>query len=253
MSFSHKGASHEGKPVPSVTFRIRKDNDWASVTTEQIFKGRTVVVFSLPGAFTPTCSSTHLPRYNELADTFFANGVDEIVCVSVNDPFVMAEWGNEQEADKVTLIPDGNGTFTEGMGLLVDKSDLGFGKRSWRYSMLVRDGVVVKQFIEPDKAGDPFEVSDADTMLEFINPKAKKPDQVAILTKPGCQYCAKAKALLTELGIRYNEIPLGNTNRSQVVRAITGEGTVPQVFINGERIGGWDALEAWAGRGKKAA
>lgn len=246
-------ASHEGKPVPSVTFRIRKDNDWASLTTEQIFKGRTVVVFSLPGAFTPTCSSTHLPRYNELADTFFANGVDEIVCVSVNDPFVMAEWGADQEADKVTLIPDGNGTFTEGMGLLVDKSDLGFGKRSWRYAMLVKDGVVVKQFIEPDKAGDPFEVSDADTLLDFINPRAKKPDQVAILTRVGCQSCAKAKALLTDLGIRYNEIPLGHTNRSQVVRAITGEGTVPQVFINGERIGGWEDLEAWAGRGQKAA
>ena len=245
--------SHEGKPVPSVTFRIRKDHDWASVSTEQIFKGRTVVVFSLPGAFTPTCSSTHLPRYNELADTFFANGVDEIVCVSVNDPFVMAEWGADQEADKVTLIPDGNGAFTEGMGMLVDKSDLNFGKRSWRYSMLVKDGVVVKQFIEPDKAGDPFEVSDADTMLEYINPKAKKPDQVAILTREGCPFCAKAKALLTDLGIRYNEIELGNTNRSQVVRAITGEGTVPQVFINGQYIGGSEALEAWAGRRDKAA
>ena len=245
--------SHEGKQVPSVTFRIRKDNDWASVSTEQIFKGRTVVVFSLPGAFTPTCSSTHLPRYNELAETFFANGVDEIVCVSVNDPFVMAEWGAAQEADKVTLIPDGNGAFTEGMGLLVDKSDLGFGKRSWRYSMLVKDGVVVKQFIEPDKAGDPFEVSDADTMLDFINPKAKKPDPVAILTRDGCPFCAKAKALLTELGLRYNEIALPHTHRSQVVRAITGEGTVPQVFINGERIGGWEALEVWAGRSGKAA
>jgi len=245
--------SHEGKQVPSVTFRIRKDNDWASVSTEQIFKGRTVVVFSLPGAFTPTCSSTHLPRYNELAETFFANGVDEIVCVSVNDPFVMAEWGAAQEADKVTLIPDGNGAFTEGMGLLVDKSDLGFGKRSWRYSMLVKDGVVVKQFIEPDKAGDPFEVSDADTMLDFINPRAKKPDPVAILTRDGCPFCAKAKALLTELGLRYNEIALPHTRRSQVVRAITGEGTVPQVFINGERIGGWEALEVWAGRSGKAA
>lgn len=245
--------SHEGKPVPSVTFRIRKDHDWASVSSDEIFKGRTVVVFSLPGAFTPTCSSTHLPRFNELADTFFANGVDGIVCISVNDPFVMAEWGADQEAEKITLIPDGNGEFTEGMGLLVDKSDLGFGKRSWRYSMLVKDGVVVKQFIEPDKAGDPFEVSDADTMLDFINPKAKKPDQVALLTREGCQFCAKAKALLKDLGIAYNEIPLSNTHRSQLVRAITGEGTVPQVFINGHRIGGWEALEAWAGRSAKAA
>lgn len=245
--------SHEGQPVPSVNFRIRKDHDWASVSTEQIFKGRTVVVFSLPGAFTPTCSSTHLPRYNELADTFFANGVDEIVCVSVNDPFVMAEWGADQEADKVTLIPDGNGAFTEGMGMLVDKSDLNFGKRSWRYSMLVKDGVVAKQFIEPDKAGDPFEVSDADTMLEYINPKAKKPDQVAILTKRGCPFCAQAKATLKDLGVRYNEIELDNTNRSQVVRAMTGEGTVPQVFINGQHIGGSEALEIWAGRRDKAA
>lgn len=245
--------SHEGKQVPNVTFRVRKDNDWATVTTEQIFKGRTVVVFSLPGAFTPTCSSTHLPRYNELADTFFANGVDEIVCISVNDPFVMAEWGVDQEADKVTLIPDGNAAFTEGMGMLVDKSDLNFGKRSWRYSMLVRDGVVVKQFIEPEKAGDPFEVSDADTMLDFIQPKARRPDQVALLTKRGCPFCARAKALLTGLGIRYHEIELGNSRRSQVVRALTGEGTVPQVFLNGEHIGGWDALEAWAGRGRKAA
>ena len=245
--------SHEGKPVPRVNFRIRKDHDWASVSSEQLFKGRTVVVFSLPGAFTPTCSSTHLPRFNELADTFFANGVDEIVCMSVNDPFVMAEWGAEQEADKVTLIPDGNGEFTEGMGMLVDKSELGFGKRSWRYSMLVKDGVVVKQFIEPQKPGDPFEVSDADTLLAYINPKAKKPDQVAILTREGCQYCAKAKALLTELGMHYNEIALPNARRSQVLRAITGAATVPQVFINGERIGGWDALEAWAGRSSKAA
>ncbi len=245
--------SHEGQQVPSVSFRIRKDHDWAEVTTEQIFKGRTVVVFSLPGAFTPTCSSTHLPRYNELADTFFANGVDEIVCVSVNDAFVMDEWGADQEAEKITLIPDGNGSFTEGMGMLVDKSDLGFGKRSWRYSMLVKDGVVVKQFIEPQKPGDPFEVSDADTMLEYINPKAQKPEQVAILTKHGCPFCAKAKALLKDLGIRYNEIELQNTNRSQVVRAITGEGTVPQVFINGQHIGGSEALEAWAGRRNKAA
>ena len=119
--------------------------------------------------------------------------------------------------------------------------------------MLVKDGVVVKQFIEPDKAGDPFEVSDADTLLDFINPNAKKPDQVAILTRVGCQFCAKAKALLAELGIAYNEIPLGHTNRSQVVRAITGEGTVPQVFINGEHIGGWEALAAWAVRSDKAA
>jgi glutaredoxin-like protein len=242
--------SQEGKKVPHVTFRTRVDNDWKDVTTDEIFKGKTVVVFSLPGAFTPTCSSTHLPRYNELAPAFFANGVDAIVCVSVNDGFVMAEWAKDQESDNILLIPDGNGEFTAGMGMLVDKADLGFGKRSWRYSMLVKDGVVAKMFVEPEKPGDPFEVSDADTMLAYINPKAKKPDQVAILTREGCGYCTRAKALLTELGYDYVEVPLGHKNRSRVVGAIAGAQTVPQVFVNGTRIGGLDELERWA---KKAA
>ena len=238
--------NREGQRVPQVAFRTRQQGEWQTVTTDEIFKGRTVVVFSLPGAFTPTCSSTHLPRYNELAPAFRANGVDEIVCVSVNDGFVMSEWAKDQEAENVRLIPDGNGEFTEKMGMLVDKADLGFGRRSWRYSMLVKDGVVQKMFIEPEKAGDPFEVSDADTMLAYINPKAKKPDQVAILTREGCSFCAKAKALLTEMGYDYAEIPLDHKVRTRVIGAITGAQTVPQVFINGERIGGWEALEQWA-------
>jgi glutaredoxin-like protein len=238
--------NQEGKKVPQVTFRTRVNNEWASVTTDDIFKGKTVAVFSLPGAFTPTCSSTHLPRYNELAPAFFANGVDSIVCISVNDPFVMNEWAKDQEAANVTLLPDGNGEFTEKMGMLVDKTELGFGKRSWRYSMLVKDGVVVKMFIEPQKAGDPFEVSDADTMLAYINPKAKKPDQVAIFTREGCGFCAKAKALLADLGYEYAEVPLDHSIRTRVIGAVTGRGTVPQVFINGQHIGGWEELEVWA-------
>src|SRR5688572_27947188 len=96
----------EGQKVPQVTFRTRTDRDWKNVTSDEIFKGRTVVVFSLPGAFTPTCSSTHLPRYNELAPAFFANGVDAVVCISVNDAFVMSEWARDQEADNVMLLPD---------------------------------------------------------------------------------------------------------------------------------------------------
>ncbi len=238
--------NHEGRGVPEVSFRIRQNNEWKTVTTSDIFAGKTVVVFSLPGAFTPTCSSTHLPRYNELAPAFFANGVDEIVCVSVNDTFVMNEWAKDQESQNVRLIPDGNGEFTEQIGMLVDKSDLGFGKRSWRYSMLVKDGAIVKQFIEPEKEGDPFEVSDADTMLNFINPQAKKPDQVAIFTREGCSFCAKAKATLTELGYDYVEMPLQHQIRSKVVGALTGQQTVPQVFINGEYIGDSEALEQWA-------
>lgn len=238
--------SMEGRKVPQVTFRTRVNSEWASISTEEIFGGKTVVVFSLPGAFTPTCSSTHLPRYNELAPAFFASGVDTIACVSVNDPFVMNEWARDQEADRILMIPDGNGEFTEKMGMLVDKSDLGFGKRSWRYSMLVRDGVIEKMFIEPEKPGDPFEVSDADTMLAYINPRAKKPDQVVIFTREGCSYCAKAKALLTELGHDYVEIPLDHKTRTRVVGAITGRATVPQVFVNGRHIGGWEEIERWA-------
>ena len=171
------------------------------------------------------------------------NGIDAIYCVSVNDTFVMNEWAKDQEAQNIKLILDGNGEFTAGMGQLVDKTDLGFGQRSWRYSMLVKDGVVEKMFIEPNKPGDPFEVSDADTMLNYINPQAKKPDQVAIFTREGCGFCAKAKSLLTELGYTYAEIPLNHTTRSRIVGAVTNEKTVPQIFINGEHIGGLDALE----------
>jgi glutaredoxin-like protein len=238
--------NREGQKVPQVTFRTRTGNDWKSVTTDDVFKGKTVVVFSLPGAFTPTCSSTHLPRYNELAPAFFAHGVDAIVCVSVNDAFVMNEWAGDQECQNVTLLPDGNGEFTDGMGMLVDKSELGFGKRSWRYSMLVRGGVIEKMFIEPQQAGDPFKVSDADTMLAYIAPAAKKPDQVAILTREGCGYCARAKKLLKDLGYDYAELSLGHANRSRILGAIAGAATVPQVFVNGERIGGFDDLERWA-------
>ena len=239
-------SNHEGRRVPDVTFRVRENNEWKSVTTSELFDGKTVVAFSLPGAFTPTCSSTHLPRYNELAAAFFANGVDAILCVSVNDTFVMNEWARDQDSGHIRLIPDGNGEFTDGMGQLVDKSDLGFGNRSWRYSMLVKDGVVQKMFVEPHTPGDPFEVSDADTMLAYINPNAKKPDQVAIFTREGCGFCAKAKALLTELGYDYAEVPLAHTVRSKVLGAVAQAGTVPQIYINGQHIGSAEDLERWA-------
>jgi glutaredoxin-like protein len=241
-------ASQEGKKVPNVTFRTRAGSEWRNVTTDEIFKGKTVAVFSLPGAFTPTCSSTHVPGYNELAPALRANGVDRIVCISVNDAFVMNEWAANQGAENVTFLPDGNGEFTAGMGQLVDKGDLGFGKRSWRYSMLVRDGVVEKMFVEPHKPGDPFEVSDAATMLAYLNPKARKPDQVAVLTRDGCQYCAQAKTLLKDRGIDFVEIPLVHKVRNKALGAIAGAQTVPQVFVNGERIGGLEELKRWAAR-----
>ena len=137
----------EGQSVPSVTFPTRQGDEWVNVTTDELFKGKTVAVFALPGAFTPTCSSTHLPRYNELAGVLKENGVDEVICLSVNDTFVMNAWLADQEAENITVVPDGSGDFTEGMGMLVNKNDIGFGQRSWRYSMLVKDCVIEKMFI----------------------------------------------------------------------------------------------------------
>jgi glutaredoxin-like protein len=233
----------EGKAIPQVTFSTRKNEQWEKVTTDEIFKGKTVILFALPGAFTPTCSSTHLPRYNELASTFAKNGVDEIVCLSVNDTFVMNAWSQHQEANNIRLLPDGNGEFTDGMGMLVDKNDLGFGKRSWRYSMLVKDGIIEKMFIEPDVPGDPFEVSDADTMLEYINPSQIKPQAISLFSKAGCPFCEKAKRLLSAQGFSYEEIIVGKEITSTSLKAISGRDTVPQVFIGGEHIGGSDDLE----------
>ncbi len=243
---SNNLANREGQTVPQVTFHTRQNNEWVDVSTDDIFKGKTVVLFALPGAFTPTCSSVHLPRYNELAPVFKANGVDEIVCLSVNDTFVMNEWAKDQESDQVTLLPDGNGEFSEGMGLLVDKDNLGFGKRSWRYSMLVKDGVIEKMFIEPDVDGDPFEVSDADTMLNYINPEAKAPQVATVFTKVGCPFCAKAKALLEDKGIVYEEIVISHHGITlRTLRAVTSADTVPQVFIDGKQIGDSEALESF--------
>ena len=235
----------EGQKIPAVSFKTRENDDWKTINSHEIFNNRTVVAFSLPGAFTPTCSSTHLPRYNELAPAFFQNGVDKIVCLSVNDAFVMNEWAKDQESENILLLPDGNGEFSEKLGMLVDKTDLGFGKRSWRYSMLVRNGVIEKTFIEPNVPGDPFEVSDADTMLNYLNPQAQKPDQIAILTREGCSFCSQAKEDLTKAGLDYVELPLTHQARSRVVGAITGAGTVPQIFINGKHIGGGEALKKY--------
>jgi glutathione-dependent peroxiredoxin len=239
--------NREGQKVPNVMFPTRQNNEWVNVSTDDLFAGKTVVVFSLPGAFTPTCSSTHLPGYNELAKIFKENGVDNIVCISVNDTFVMNEWAKDQEAENVALIPDGNGAFTEGMGMLVDKTDLGFGKRSWRYSMLVKDTVIEKMFIEPDEPGDPFKVSDAQTMLRYINPTATKPKTVSLFAKVGCPFCARAKTMLKDHGLEYEEITVGKDVTTRSVRAVTGALTVPQVFIDGELIGGSEDLAAYLG------
>jgi peroxiredoxin len=167
--------------VPSTVFKTRVRNEalggpnpfeWKDLTTDDVFKGKNVVLFSLPGAFTPTCSTSHLPRFEELYDEFKAQGVDAVVCLSVNDAFVMYQWGLSQKAKNVFLLPDGNGEFTRKMGMLVDKSNLGFGMRSWRYSMYVEDGEIKQLFSEEgyddNCPTDPFEVTDADTMLNYL-------------------------------------------------------------------------------------
>jgi peroxiredoxin len=167
--------------VPNVVFKTRVRDEsiggtnpfrWQDRTTQELFAGKRVVVFSLPGAFTPTCSTSHLPRYEELYKEFKALGIDSVICISVNDAFVMYQWGKQQGAENVFLLPDGNGEFTRKMGMLVDKSNLGFGMRSWRYSMVVNDGKIEKLFIEPgfndNYDSDPFEVSDANTMLAYL-------------------------------------------------------------------------------------
>lgn len=235
----------EGKRIPNVTFKTRQDHEWVDVASDDIFAGKSVVVFSLPGAFTPTCSSSHVPRYNQLVPLFRANGIDDVICVSVNDAFVMNEWKRSQNADRITFLPDGNGDFSAGMGLLVGKEDLGFGKRSWRYSMLVRDGVIEKMFVEPEEPGDPFHVSDADTMLKYLDPQGELPNDVAILTRDGCPFCAQAKGMLRDAGIEFEELILNRDFKDQTLRALSSAHTYPQVFIDGKRIGGSDDLRQW--------
>lgn len=171
----------EGGNVPQVTFKTRVRDEsvagdnpfrWQDVTTDDIFKGKNIVVFALPGAFTPTCSTTHAPGYESKYDEMKTLGVDEIICLSVNDAFVMYQWKKHLGLEKVFMLPDGNGDFSREMGMLVKKNNLGFGDRSWRYSMHVVDGVIKKMFIEPEFGDncptDPFEVSDADTMLAYL-------------------------------------------------------------------------------------
>jgi peroxiredoxin len=167
--------------VPRVTFKTRVRDEtvegpnpfrWQDVTSEEIFDGKKVIVFALPGAFTPTCSSTHLPGFEDSYDEFKELGVDEVYCLSVNDAFTMFQWGRHQGVKNVKLLPDGSGEFSRLMGMLVRKDNLGFGERSWRYSMLVEDGLVTALFSEPGKCdnstSDPFEVSDAGTMLAHL-------------------------------------------------------------------------------------
>ena len=235
--------SREGQRVPAVSFRVRENNEWKTVTTAQLFDGKTVVVFSLRGAF---------------ADLF----VDPPAALQRAGAGVRRAWrgrhpvrlgqrhlryeqvGQGPESENITMIPDGNGEFTEGMGMLVDKADLGFGKRSWRYAMLVRtvwcrrcssnrksratrSGVGRRHHAQPHRA------------------QRQAPRPVVVFSKVGCSFCAKAKQLLDDNGFDYIDVPLENKIRGKVLGAVSGTMTAPQVFINGKLVGGAEALERY--------
>jgi peroxiredoxin len=165
-----------------VKFKVRVQIDtapgfeWGELESEDIFRTKKVAVFSLPGAWTPTCTSTHLPMFESSYDRLKQLGIDEVYCMSVNDSFTMNAWFSHLGIKNVKPLPDGNAEFTRKMGFLVDKSNLGFGYRSWRYSMIVNDGVVDMLWVEPglrDQSDtDPFEVSDVGTMLEYLEKNA---------------------------------------------------------------------------------
>jgi glutaredoxin len=153
----------------------------------------------------------------------------------------MNAWKADQHADDVMFLPDGNCEFSRAMGMLVEKDDLGFGPRSWRYSMLVRDGVIEKMFIEPEQEGDPYEVSDADTMLAYLDPEGERPPDIVMFTKPGCSHCSRARRMLEERAVPFEEIAAGPRR----LRAVSGRQTTPQVFVDGKHIGGADELERY--------
>ncbi len=175
----------QGTTLPVVTFHTRVRDEsiggdnpfrWEDVQSDELFGSesnpRRVVLFSLPGAFTPTCSTYQLPGFEKNAEAFAAAGIDAIYCLSVNDTFVMNAWARGQELKNVKVVPDGSGEFTEKMGMLVDKDNLGFGKRSWRYAAVIKNGVVEQWFEEPGKSDnhpeDPYGVSSPETVLEYL-------------------------------------------------------------------------------------
>jgi len=167
----------DGYQVPQVQFTFRENGEFVTRTSAELFDGKRVVIFSLPGAFTPTCSAYQLPGFEEKYQDFIGLGIDDIYCLSVNDGFVMNAWAQDQNIENVKLIPDGNAYFTRSMGMLVNKSNLGFGDRSWRYAAVVDNGVIEKLFVEVgqrDNAdSDPYEQTTPEVVLEYVSANVK--------------------------------------------------------------------------------
>lgn len=167
----------EGYEIPNVEFIFRENSEFVTRTSKELFSGKRVVLFSLPGAFTPTCSAYQLPGFEEKFDDFIGSGIDAIYCISVNDGFVMNAWAQDQNIKNVKLIPDGNAYFTRSMGMLVTKSNLGFGDRSWRYAAVVDNGIIEKLFVEDgqrDNADtDPYETTTPEVVFDYVKSTAK--------------------------------------------------------------------------------
>lgn len=233
----------EGSQVPRVDLSEMRDGSVHRLRSAELFGGRRVILFALPGAFTPTCSTAHVPGYVANLHEFRQAGIDEVICLSVNDPYVMQAWQRSEKAQRIRFVADPYAEFTQAMRLAVEHRDAALGLRSWRYSMLVNDGEIEKMFIEPKKPGDPFEVSDAETMLRFLNPNHKTIGPAFMLARHGCPYCARAKDLLTRHGIPFEAIYLGDELSMQGVKAASGAVTVPQVFIDGKLVGGAEQLD----------
>jgi glutaredoxin-like protein len=237
-----KRASREGTQVPDVDLADMSEGKPRKLNSRELFGGKRVILFALPGAFTPTCSTAHVPGYVARLKDFAKAGIRDVICLSVNDPFVMEAWKASEKAEGIHFVADPMGEFTRAMGMEIEHREPPLGLRSWRYSMLVNDGKIEKMFIEPDVPGDPFEVSDADTMWKHLMPNGKTQSPAFMLARHGCPHCARAKQLLNERGIAFEAVHLGDELSMQGVKAAAGKATVPQVFMDGKLIGGADQL-----------
>lgn len=175
--------NYEGQRIPQLTFWMFKESNWYALTTARLFARKTVVMFAVPGAFIKPYSAMQLSGYNQQAEAFRALGVDEIICISVNDPFSLAAWARKEKADQVRFLPDVEGAFTRELGMAVNLSPVGMGLRSWRYSMLVKDQVIEKMFVEPDGFETAPTVSNAENMLSYLRSKPQQSEQAAVLTQ----------------------------------------------------------------------
>lgn len=228
-----------GRSFPEVTLRLAEPPH-EKIGSREFVAGDGVALIGLPGAFTPTCTGLHVPRFEELADDLAHAGVTRILCTAVNDAFVMEAWRQSLGTTRIEYAGDGNGDLHRALGLLRDMRDDGMGERARRYSMLVRHGAIEKAWVEADAAGDPFEVSSADVMLRHLRPEAS-PLDVMVFTRPNCAWSRRALQALDAAHIPYRTAEVGPRG----LRGVAGSQTTPQVFVGGRHIGGCEDLEAW--------